>query len=128
VGSQVPATLILLFSVIVPLTKAALVAWATFVADGGQRRRTLAFVEAIAKWSMADVFVVALFIAYLAAQASAAPTQGPGAAAPLIAFTAHFGSGFYWFAAYCLFSLASQQYTFRVAAGQLPTSNPQPPR
>jgi uncharacterized paraquat-inducible protein A len=28
----------------------------------------LQFVEAIAKWSMADVFVVALFIACLAAQ------------------------------------------------------------
>ena len=128
VGSPVPATLILLFSVIVPLTKAALVAWATFIANAPRRRRTLSFVEAIAKWSMADVFVVALFIAYLAAQASAAPTQGPNAAAPLIAFTARFGPGFYWFAAYCLFSLASQQYTFRVASDQLPTSNVQPPK
>ena len=34
----------------------------------------------------------------------------------MIAFTAHFGAGFYWFAAYCLFSLATQQFTFRVAA------------
>ena len=34
------------------------------------RRRTLGFVEMIAKWSMADVFVVALFITYLAAEAS----------------------------------------------------------
>jgi hypothetical protein len=116
VGSPVPATLILLFSVIVPLGKATLVAWAMFLADGARRLRTLAFVEAIAKWSMADVFVVALFIAYLAAQASATPSTGPNAAPALIAFTARFGPGFYWFAAYCLFSLASQQYTFRVAA------------
>ena len=72
VGSPVPATLILLFSVIVPFGKAALVAWATFVTDGERRRRTLKFVEAIAKWSMADVFVVAIFIAYLAAKASTA--------------------------------------------------------
>jgi RsiW-degrading membrane proteinase PrsW (M82 family) len=128
VGSPTPATLILLFSVIVPVTKALLVAWAFFMTSGAVRRRTLAFVVAIAKWSMADVFVVALFIAYLAAQASAAPTQGPNAAAPLIAFTARFGPGFYWFAAYCLFSLASQQYTFRVASDQLPTSNVQPPK
>jgi Paraquat-inducible protein A len=114
VGSPVPATLILLFSVIVPFGKAALVAWATFVADPARRRRTLGFVETIAKWSMADVFVVAIFIAYLAAQAS---TTTPGAATPpLVAFTAHFGPGFYWFAAYCLFSLASQQYTARLAA------------
>ena len=115
VGSPVPATLILLFSVIVPLGKGALVAWATFMTNAKRRARTLAFVEAIAKWSMADVFVVALFIAYLAAQASATPTQGPNAAPPLIAFTAHFGPGFYWFASYCLFSLASQQATARIA-------------
>jgi Paraquat-inducible protein A len=115
VGSPVPATLILLFSVIVPLGKAALVAWAMFIADRDRRGRVLSFVESIAKWSMADVFVVALFIAYLAAQASATPTQGPNATPALIAFTARFGSGFYWFAAYCLFSLASQQFTARLA-------------
>ena len=75
VGSPLPATLILLFSVIVPLGKAALVAWAMFV---GRRppARTLHFVELIAKWSMADVFVVALFIAYLAPR-RARPSQAP---------------------------------------------------
>jgi hypothetical protein len=113
VGSPFPATLILLFSVIVPFGKAALVAWAMFMSSVSRRERTLRFVETIAKWSMADVFVVALFITYLAAQASATPTSGPEAAPALIAFTAHFGPGFYWFTAYCLFSLASQQITAR---------------
>jgi len=113
VGSPVPATLILLFSVVVPFVKTALVGWAMFVADEARRRRTLTFVEAIAKWSMADVFVVALFITYLAAVASqSAPAAGP----PLLAFRAEFGAGFYWFAAYCVFSLASQQLTARVLA------------
>jgi uncharacterized paraquat-inducible protein A len=116
VDSPVPATLILLFSVVVPLAKTVLVGWAVFLADGERRRRTLAFVETIAKWSMADVFVVALFIAYLAAMASqSAPAAGP----PLVAFTAEFGAGFYWFAAYCVFSLASQQVTARVLAARL---------
>ena len=116
VGSPIPATLILLFSVVVPLAKTLLVGWAIFAADGERRRRTLAFVETIAKWSMADVFAVALFIAYLAAQASqSAPVAGP----PLVAFTAEFGAGFYWFTAYCLFSLASQQLTARVLADRL---------
>ena len=115
VGSPVPATLILFFSVIVPLGKSALVAWAMFMAPAA-RRRTLAFVEAIARWSMADVFVVALFIAYLAAKASTTSAHDPNATPALIAFTAQFGSGFYWFAAYCLFSLASQQFTRRVLA------------
>jgi hypothetical protein len=115
VGSPVPATLILLFSVVVPFLKTALVGWAMFVAPE-RRRRVLAFVETIAKWSMADVFVVALFIAYLAAMASqTAPAAGPS----LVAFKAEFGAGFYWFAAYCVFSLASQQLTARVLAARV---------
>ena len=113
VQSPMPATLILLFSVVVPLAKAALVLWAVFMADAVRRRRVLGFVEAIAKWSMADVFVVALFIAYLAATASQTPPGDPLAAPPLVAFTAHFGAGFYWFTAYCVFSLAAQQFTTR---------------
>jgi hypothetical protein len=113
VGSPIPATLILLFSVIVPFGKAATVTWAMFLKDLDRRRRALSFVEAIAKWSMADVFVVAIFIAYLAAKAT--QSSGDPAAPPLVAFDAQFGSGFYWFAAYCLFSLASQQYTARLA-------------
>jgi hypothetical protein len=124
VGSPVPATLILLFSVIVPLGKAALVAWAMFLRTSQLRERTLAFVVGIAKWSMADVFVVAIFIAYLAAQASASPTTGPNAAPPLIAFTAHLGAGFYWFAAYCLFSLASQQFTHRIVTSTIGNARP----
>jgi hypothetical protein len=62
---------------------------------------------------MADVFVVAVLIAYLAVQASTSSGEaGPG----LLAFRASFGAGFYWFAAYCVFSLATQQYTARTAA------------
>ena len=114
VGSPIPATLILLFSVIVPLTKALLVVFATFMRDAVNRQRVLNFVTVIGKWSMADVFVVALFITYLAAEASQT-LPGQTLAAPLMAFDATFGSGFYWFAAYCLFSLASQQYTARLA-------------
>lgn len=114
VGSPVAATLILLFSVVVPLTKALLVVVATFMRDSVRRLHVLDFVAAIAKWSMADVFVVALFITYLAAQATQT-VPGQIGSAPLMAFDAHFGAGFYWFAAYCLFSLATQQYTARLA-------------
>ena len=121
VRSPMPATLILLFSVIVPLSKAARVAWATFMTEARSRVRTLRFVELIAKWSMADVFAVALFITYLAARASQASPGDPNAAASLVSFTATFGPGFYWFTAYCLFSLASQQLSVRLAAS--PTSD-----
>ena len=54
-------------------------AWAMFLMPTRAAQRTLAFVEAIAKWSMADVFVVALFIAYLAAQASHANLRADAA-------------------------------------------------
>ena len=114
VGSWIPATLILLFSVVVPVTKALLVVMATFMRNAMSRQRVLNFVAAIAKWSMADVFVVALFITYLAAEATQT-VPGQQGSAPLIAFDASFGPGFYWFTAYCIFSLASQQYTARLA-------------
>jgi hypothetical protein len=58
---------------------------------------------------MADVFAVALFIAYLAAAAS----QTTPGAFQVVNFTATFGPGFYWFAAYCLVSLAQQQLSAR---------------
>jgi hypothetical protein len=121
VGSPMPATLILLFSVVVPLTKALLVVVAAYMRNVASRQRVLDFVAGIAKWSMADVFVVGLFITYLAAQATQT-MPGQKTSAPLLAFDAHFGPGFYWFAAYCLFSLASQQYTARLARSASPSS------
>lgn len=119
VGSPLAATLILLFSVVVPLTKAFAVVAATFMRDAAGRRRVLEFVTAIGKWSMADVFAVALFITFLAAQATQT-VPGQTGSAPLIAFDARFGPGFYWFVAYCLFSLASQQYAARLARQAAP--------
>ena len=113
VKSPMPATLILLFSVVVPFAKGAIILWALFLRDDGRRRRALDFVELIGKWAMADVFVVALFIAYLAAQASQTPPGDPNYPPPMVAFTADFGAGFYWFTAYCIFSLAAQQFTTR---------------
>jgi hypothetical protein len=113
VGSPLPATLILLFSVVVPLTKSGLVTWAVFARDRIARQRMLDVVETIGKWSMADVFVVALFITFLAAAAT--QRAAAGGSPPVVAFQARFGAGFYWFLAYCLASLASQQYTARLA-------------
>jgi len=55
---------------------------------------------------------VAIFIAYLAAQASQSP-PGPNVPPAITTFTATFGPGFYWFAAYCLVSLGTQQATAR---------------
>lgn len=90
-GNSFVAGLILLFSVIVPFLKGA-----AFFVILGLRRRAAGFrlyltVRSLSKWSMADVFVVGVFIAFLAARA----TDNLDALA---------GVGFYWFASYCLVS------------------------
>ena len=105
VGSPVPATLILLFSVIVPLGKAGLVAWAMLLGDAA-RRRTLRFVERSpsGRWpTSSSSRSSSPILPPRPARRRPASDAGP----PLVAFTAHFGPGFYWFAAYCIFSLAS---------------------
>lgn len=123
VGSPIPALLILVFSIVVPFGKGMMVLQAAFDRNAARRTKTLRFVESIGKWSMADVFVVALFIAFLAAQASQSPT-GPGLPPPIVAFTAHFGPGFYWFAAYCIVSLMTQQWTAKALA-EKPVATPE---
>lgn len=120
VGSVLAATLIVLFSVIVPVTKSLLVCWAVCQSDVSRRQRTVLFVEMIAKWSMADVFAVAVIIAFLAAQAS----QTVGSASALVSFRATLGPGFYWFSGYCLLSLAVQQLAARRLMKAQPRSLP----
>jgi paraquat-inducible protein A len=85
--------LVLFFSVIVPLAKAAVVLFAT-VAHGAARDRAVRFVHAIGKWSMADVFVVAVLLAMLALGRDPATRASTG-------------PGLYFFAGYCLLALWS---------------------
>jgi uncharacterized paraquat-inducible protein A len=58
--------------------------------------------NAISKWSMADVFVIAIFIAYLAG-------NGIQESRGLVDFTATLGVGFWYFLAYCLLSILGTQ-------------------
>ena len=95
-GYYFVAILILLFSVIVPVTKAILLLIALYMKDTVKRYKLYHFIGVIGKWSMADVFLVGIFVAYLAAKAI-----DNLYAAPLI--------GFYFFAAYCLLSIVSHK-------------------
>ncbi len=98
-GNTFVASLILLFSILVPLMKAVIVAVLLFQRKHGARVRLYEFVRSISKWSMADVFVVGVFMAFLAAKA-------------LDSLDAAAGDGLYFFAAYCLLSnLAFQVLT-----------------
>jgi len=95
-GNDFVAGLILLFSVIVPFVKGALLGLALVPHLGGWRYRIFAFVRSISKWAMNDVFVVGIYVAYLAAKA----TENLDAIIHV---------GFYWFTAYCLVSLLALQ-------------------
>ena len=96
-GNDFVAGLILLFSVIVPFVKGALLMVVLFLRPSVARQRVFAFVRNISKWAMADVFVVGVFVAYLTAEATD----------PMDAVL---GPGFYYFVAYCLISLLALQF------------------
>ncbi len=90
-GNDFVAGLIVVFSILIPVTKAALLIPIFTLRNAAQRIRLFRFVRAISKWSMADVFAVGMLIALLAAKGTAN-------------LSAVAGQGFYFFAAYCLVS------------------------
>lgn len=90
-GNNFVAGLILLFSILVPITKAGLLTVVLWHPRLETRARVYRLVRSISKWSMADVFAVGVFIAFLAAKG----TDNLDAVA---------GIGFYCFAGYCLVS------------------------
>lgn len=110
------AALIFVFSVCIPVLKSLLLTVA-YVARRSAAALPLArFVSAIGKWSMADVFVVAVFLAVLST--SHAETQAThefvifGFRVALDVSTqtlSMVGEGFYYFTAYCLLSIFGAQ-------------------
>jgi paraquat-inducible protein A len=101
------ATLILIFSVCVPITKGLLLL-STFL-PGSPRVKSviLALIKRIGKWSMADVFVVAIFLAFLAS-------------ASMQVFKAKLEPGFYYFLTYCLVSVFATELICLGPAPQRP--------
>jgi paraquat-inducible protein A len=96
-GNNFVAGLVLLFSVIVPAAKGLLLLLALAMKSATRRYGIFRFVRSISKWSMSDVFLVGVYVAYLAAKA----TDNLDAVAEV---------GFYYFAAYCLVSLLALQF------------------
>ncbi|WP_353267383.1 paraquat-inducible protein A [Gemmatimonas sp.] len=95
-GNDFVAGLILLFSVMIPLTKAALLIPIVALRRSPWSYRLYRVVQTISKWSMADVFAVGMLISLLVAKGTAN-------------LSAVAGTGFYFFAAYCLVSNAAFQ-------------------
>lgn len=69
-GNGLVAALVMLFSVVIPALKLSLMLAQQCVSSIGLKLRVNALVNALAKWSMADVFVVALIITFMAGNAS----------------------------------------------------------
>ena len=91
------AGLILLFSVIVPFIKAAILAVILWTKNPATKYRLYLSVRSMSKWAMADVFAVGVFIAFMAGNA-------------IDNLDAKIHPGFYYFVAYCLISNLSFQF------------------
>lgn len=100
------AFLIAFFSVVVPAIKALILVTTQFKFSTGSMSWLQNFSGAISKWSMADVFVIAVLVTYLAANAVEKE-------AGFLTFNATLGAGFYCFLGYCLLSILATQILHR---------------
>lgn len=107
-GNLPVALLIVLFSLVIPVFKLLLQAVALVVPQGDVQRPMLWLNAALSKWSMADVFVMGMLVAYMAGSAS-------GQMGDMLTMDAALEPGFYYFLAYCLFSIAAGTVMYRSA-------------
>lgn len=101
-GNLLVGFLVFLFSVLVPFLKISIMLAAHFNIHPFFRGQGHRFAQLITKWSMVDVFVIAIMVAYLAANASVSEGE-------VVVLRAEFQSGFYFFLGYCVLSIASAQ-------------------
>ena len=100
------AFLIVFFGLFVPLLKITLLA-ISYLMKNSKIAVTLENTSGmLAKWSMADVFVMALIISFLAIKTSAGTST-------LLQTEIMLESGFYYFLGYCLLSILSSQLLTR---------------
>lgn len=114
-GSTFTAGLLFLFSVVVPVAKLGVSLLALKARSPGARDICVRFLRMVGKWSMTDVFVVAVLLAFLA--------TGEGKHTD-----ARLGPGLYFFAVYGLLSMAGGLLLARTVAGtREPPSRPEVP-
>ncbi|RPA51051.1 paraquat-inducible protein A [Shewanella vesiculosa] len=95
------AMLMGLFSIVIPAVKLITMLILLLPVPQRIKQQLNSMIGAIGKWSMADVFVVAIIVTYMAGNASA----GMG---DMLKTQSQFEIGFYYFLGYCIFSIASQ--------------------
>ena len=99
-GNLPVALLIVFFSLVIPVFKLCLQALALALPRVEWRAPLLWLNAALSKWSMADVFVMGLLVAYMAGSAS-------GQMGDMLTMDAQLEIGFWYFLAYCLFSIVA---------------------
>lgn len=95
-NNKLVGVLIFLFSVVIPVLKGLMMLIVLLVKDFKWKNRLHQIMSLIGKWSMADVFVVGVFIAFLSTHSNSA-------------IQADLLDGFYYFTAYCILSLTAIQ-------------------
>lgn len=111
-GRILVALLILVFSICIPVIKTVLVSIAFWKREQEIEKKIINCVASIGKWSMADVFVIAIFLAVLSTN-HAETTNAQQLALFGFKLNLHIssetlsvvGQGFYYFTGYCLLSL-----------------------
>jgi uncharacterized paraquat-inducible protein A len=113
------ASLILVFSIVIPLIKTSLITLAFFLKNNQRAQQLVSFVNMIGKWSMADVFVVAVFLAVFSTNHAETMNQHQlslfGFKLDIMmssATVSNIGVGFYYFTAYCIVSLIGTQLSY----------------
>ncbi|PLW67597.1 paraquat-inducible protein A [Pseudohalioglobus lutimaris] len=97
-GNLPVALLIVLFSLVIPVFKLFLQALVATLPRADLQVPLLWLNAALSKWSMADVFVIGLLVAFMAGSAS-------GQMGDMLTMDAQLEAGFWFFLAYCLFSI-----------------------
>ena len=119
-GNVLVAAMIVTFSVVIPSLKLFLQLLA-FAGPGKLGYTLLRVNAALSKWSMADVFVMAMLIAFMAGRASNHMGE-------LLIMDARLEIGFWYFSGYCLFAVASGSLLAWLAGRDAAATRPQPAR
>ncbi|MBV1952496.1 MAG: paraquat-inducible protein A [Cycloclasticus sp.] len=101
-GHVLVGLLIGMFGVLIPVFKILLVSFSLFTKQARLKQTSLKLSSTLSKWSMSDVFVMGLIVAFLAINANEYAVN-------TVRMTATLGSGFYFFVAYCLSAIAAAQ-------------------
>lgn len=101
-GHVVVGVLIGLFGVLIPLIKILMVLYAWAFATPHLTKQLLTINAHLGKWSMSDVFVMALILTFLAINANEYALN-------TVQMKAELGLGFYFFSVYCILAIAASQ-------------------